>query len=122
MTKQGWSQHRRSFVFAKSGGRCWYCGIDLTRDRFDIDHFVPVTGGGSGELRNLVPSCLVCNRVKGNRTLEWFRQRTENLLAGRPDFSDEQIEWLMERFHVHPYEEEGQARLEFYFEQEGLTA
>jgi 5-methylcytosine-specific restriction endonuclease McrA len=59
-------------LFERDKGRCVYCGMDLAadHDRFMMateDHLVPSSKGGKGrELDNLILSCIVCNRLKGN--------------------------------------------------------
>lgn len=47
---------------------CAYCGRLATT----IDHKMPLSRGGSGELENLVPSCARCNSRKNNKTYEEF--------------------------------------------------
>lgn len=47
---------------------CLYCGnsaYDPVRD-FQIDHFIPVTRGGTNAISNLFPSCEACNSEKSN--------------------------------------------------------
>lgn len=69
-------------VWIKSAGRCWYCGVKLkkhapprsyNRHRFHVDHLIPLSGGGSGDLPNLVPACSHCNLGKCARSLDEFR-------------------------------------------------
>lgn len=65
-------------VWAKTDGRCWYCGCDLIcggrgDDRFSVDHVIPVHSGGSDKLKNLVPACRKCNALKGHMRLGTFR-------------------------------------------------
>jgi 5-methylcytosine-specific restriction endonuclease McrA len=75
-------------VINKTGGKCFYCGSELkSQDYFDeggkvamtvslwaVDHFFPLSKGGSYELSNLVPACNPCNSTKSARTIEQFRQ------------------------------------------------
>lgn len=56
----------RASVWAKTGGRCFYCQHPLNPFLdFTIDHVVPVAKGGGDELANLVPACRLCNSRKG---------------------------------------------------------
>lgn len=48
------------------GNRCWYCGADLT-DGYHIDHFVPLSKGGTNEPGNLRLACPNCNLKKSNK-------------------------------------------------------
>jgi len=50
---------------------CTYCG-----ERADtIDHIIPVSKGGTGEVDNLTPACRSCNSKKHTMTLEAFMQK-----------------------------------------------
>lgn len=111
-------------VLEKSGGRCWYCGIELTpesRDRltpqtYCIDHLFPISKGGVSEIDNLVPSCWKCNGSKGTHTVEEFRVVMTRRDHKMPAFAPEQIEFLkangikLPEFPPHV----------FYFEKAGL--
>lgn len=79
-------------VYAKSGGLCWYCGIDRC-DR-TIDHVVPISSGGTDDESNLVGACTLCNSLKGVRTVEEFRVAISRDKAGWPYFKPAQLEWL----------------------------
>lgn len=76
-------------VWAKTDGRCWYCGIALIAKhivpppdhQFTVDHLVPRVpceprtqrNSLNGGLDNCVPACRLCNNRKGGLTLEEFR-------------------------------------------------
>lgn len=66
-------RHLASSVYAKTGGRCYYCGEQQSLEEMTIDHFVPMSAGGSAELDNLYPACWSCNTSKGPRHIEDFR-------------------------------------------------
>ena len=57
----------------RDGLWCWFCGgsfpdlIGLT-----IDHYVPLSKGGTNALRNLRLACSFCNHRKGDLTAEEF--------------------------------------------------
>lgn len=53
--------------------QCPICLRELDADLFEIDHFVPLSAGGSSELRNLWAICVACNRRKGRHAdlKEW---------------------------------------------------
>lgn len=55
----------RAAVFSKTGGVCWHCKCALP-GRWEIDHLVPRSKGGSGRFYNLVPSCVRCNQDKSD--------------------------------------------------------
>lgn len=95
---------KRALVWAKSHGRCWYCGERLRIETFHVDHVVPRARGGGGELVNLVPACIRCNLRKGARDLETFRALEARRLGKRPG----RLAWL------------GVGRRRFYFERAKL--
>ncbi len=64
----GWEL--RAYLLEKFQHRCAYCHI---RDvRFEIDHQIPRSRGGSHRASNLVLSCHDCNVAKGNQTAAEF--------------------------------------------------
>lgn len=54
-------------------GLCFYCGVDLVND-YHVDHFVPLSMGGSNNPSNLRLSCPGCNALKGVRNPHEFIQ------------------------------------------------
>jgi 5-methylcytosine-specific restriction endonuclease McrA len=54
------------------GGRCRWCSVALT-DRYEIDHVLPLSRGGSNQRDNLALTCPTCNRRKSNLLVfeEW---------------------------------------------------
>ncbi len=71
-------------VFAKSEGRCFYCGggADV------MDHVVPVSSGGRDAFDNLVPACWRCNCGKGGRSVEQYRDTRARADPESPDFTE----------------------------------
>ncbi len=76
----------RQTVFDKYGGKCAYCGCELQQG-WHIDHIEPAYHNWSDEdvkrhlkqdrgentIENYNPSCPRCNRWKGTRSIEQFR-------------------------------------------------
>ena len=83
------NQSKRSQVWEKTGGKCWYCGIQLEPFSFPVDHVVPKCKGGDSSVSNLVPCCGQCNGRKGHKSVEQFRR----VLMG-PRFSKIQIDFI----------------------------
>ena len=78
-----WSAHQ---VMQRDGPTCFYCGIDMQNwphDKIHVDHFYPVSKGGSDDPMNLVVSCSTCNLSKGARdpTPDQVCQFKLNLIA-----------------------------------------
>jgi hypothetical protein len=87
----------RKPVWAKTNGRCFYCGIFLgDLSTMTIDH-VSAAAKPDHSLENLVPACRSCNCSKGPKTLEEFRffrrMQVFGQLAG-VSFSIEQVNYL----------------------------
>lgn len=62
--------------FIKHGGLCHYCGTPLTKfgpEKFQVDHFIPLSRGGTNYSNNLVCACQGCNLSKGNKMPWEFR-------------------------------------------------
>ena len=54
-------------VRERDGGICLYCHSPetLALTKFEIDHIIPISSGGSTNLENLCLACPACNRYKG---------------------------------------------------------
>ena len=66
----------RRKVLEKAKGRCARCGKPLSihykkdtpmEDRFTMDHFIPLSEGGTNRILNIIPLCGSCNQEKGSR-------------------------------------------------------
>jgi 5-methylcytosine-specific restriction endonuclease McrA len=63
-------QVTNTFLFARDGYRCQYCG--RSQDQFKFrecltrDHLVPLSRGGTNDWGNVVTACSTCNMRKGN--------------------------------------------------------
>ena len=54
------------------GNNCIYCLGDFE----SIDHVIPLSKGGTNNINNLVPSCLLCNKSKYNRDWQtWYKSQ-----------------------------------------------
>lgn len=84
---------KRQYVWAKTGGFCWYCGARLylredadtelkKRLMFTVDHLHPRVHGGRGRA-NKVPACKYCNSHKSWRSVEQFREWVRTRLSGQ---------------------------------------
>lgn len=57
-------------LYERDGGRCRYCGEEVPRAQFVVDHIIPLIHGGDNSEANLATSCPSCNTKKGGRTPE----------------------------------------------------
>jgi len=74
----------RKIVHQKYGGRCAYCGEEITLKQMHVDHLKPIFRGwgdnhpfpghgGTDTIDNMMPACAPCNLRKSTLTLESFR-------------------------------------------------
>mgnify|MGYP002142011573 FL=1 len=62
--------------FALFNDCCAYCGKSESDEILHIDHFIPVSKGGTHVLGNLVPACKTCNFSKRNHhPEEWYKRQ-----------------------------------------------
>ncbi len=45
--------------------KCVYCEADIIEKDWHLDHFIPLSKGGKNVFYNIVPSCRICNYMKG---------------------------------------------------------
>jgi 5-methylcytosine-specific restriction endonuclease McrA len=68
---------RKLQIFQLSGGRCYWCGVSITRETSTVDHVLAVKHGGTQALHNLVAACYPCNSRKGHQNArEWAQNST----------------------------------------------
>lgn len=58
---------RRAEIFIRDEGNCYMCESKVDSGKFELDHLIPVSRGGSSDVWNLAVSCPPCNRSRGNR-------------------------------------------------------
>lgn len=113
------NKKERQIVFNKFGGKCAYCGCELTKG-WHVDHLEPLYRNlkKPGCMRpenenkdNLMPSCASCNNYKSTFGLETFRKEI-GLLVERLNKTYTQYK-IAKRFGL--IEETG-IGVEFYFE------
>ena len=73
-------------LYGKQEGRCNGCEILFEYRHLEIDHHIPVDKGGDDDISNLQLLCANCNRIKGNRTMEYLKAKLKTLgYHGRTD-------------------------------------
>lgn len=102
----------REKVFKKTNGKCVYCGCKLEFDNFHIEHMNPKCKiiGNKNDIKNLFPSCIDCNLLKGNLDVEEFRKKIENFI-----FFDTKCRTLKKYYNIKP------KKIIFYFEKAGVN-
>ena len=72
----GYTDEELGMIYDKNNGYCWHCRKKLAftnyaqygrKGAWEVDHSNPISKGGTDYFRNLVPSCIECNRSKRDR-------------------------------------------------------
>ena len=75
----------REYLAEKFNHRCCYCGIEQGQGRkFEVEHIIPKTRGGSNRISNLAWSCHECNQEKDNLTAEEYEHPEVQEQVKRP--------------------------------------
>ena len=64
----------RNYLLEKHGRKCFYC--EKTVSKFEVEHMIPKSRGGSNRIDNLTLSCHDCNQKKDTLTAEEFIKQT----------------------------------------------
>ena len=64
----------RNYLLEKHVRKCFYCGKSVSK--FEVEHMIPKTRGGSNRIDNLTLSCHECNQKKDTLTAEEFIKQT----------------------------------------------
>jgi len=65
----------RRAIYDRDAGICQYCGIEVDRKSFTIDHVYPRSRGGKTVWSNIVVCCKDCNNSKDDMTPEEANMR-----------------------------------------------
>ncbi|OTA13968.1 HNH endonuclease [Xenorhabdus beddingii] len=76
------TKKQRAIIREMFGGRCTYCGYELSDKGWHADHAKPIMRYGNDQchypendvIENMVPACRSCNIYKGDANIEEFRQ------------------------------------------------
>ncbi len=68
--RRKFSAEQRSLIAERANGYCEYCKthISFSPDTFHLDHFKPLSKGGSDDLENIILACGGCNERKSDFT------------------------------------------------------
>jgi site-specific DNA-methyltransferase (adenine-specific) len=64
-------------LYKKQQGKCCGCGLDFDIHNLEIDHIIPKAKGGGDYYENYQLLCGSCNRIKGDRPMEYLRMKIE---------------------------------------------
>lgn len=65
-------RQNKHVLFGRQEGVCNGCKMDFPFKIFDVDHVVPKSRGGTDHIDNLQLLCSSCNRIKGDRPMEYL--------------------------------------------------
>jgi site-specific DNA-methyltransferase (adenine-specific) len=71
------SESVKQRLYKKQNGKCNACGVDLEIRHLEIDHIIPKAKGGGDYYENYQLLCGSCNRIKGDRPMEYLRLKIE---------------------------------------------
>jgi 5-methylcytosine-specific restriction endonuclease McrA len=69
-------------LMEEQSGKCPYCLLDI-REKFSLDHYVPLSRGGSHEDDNIQLTCSSCNSRKGNKDPLIFFKKSASWLCSK---------------------------------------
>ena len=64
-------------LYGEQGGDCAGCATHFEIRNLEVDHIVPRAKGGTDHLSNLQLLCGHCNRVKGDRGMEYLKSKLQ---------------------------------------------
>ena len=62
----------KDYLYGRQRGYCKGCGEHFIDKVMEVDHIIPRSRGGGDYLENLQLLCCSCNRIKGNRPMEYL--------------------------------------------------
>jgi len=71
------SESVKQRLYKGQHGKCNACGGDFECRNLEIDHIVPKSKGGGDYYENYQLLCGSCNRIKGDRPMEYLRLKIE---------------------------------------------
>ena len=71
------SESVKQRLYKEQDGKCNACGQDFELRNLEIDHIVPKSKGGGDYYENYQLLCGSCNRIKGDRPMEYLRLKIE---------------------------------------------
>jgi len=71
------SENIKKRLYKEQNGKCNACGEDFKIWNLEIDHIIPKAKGGGDYYENYQLLCGSCNRIKGDRPMEYLRLKIE---------------------------------------------
>ena len=64
-------------LYGEQAGNCEGCGQHFQTQHLEVDHIIPRSKGGTDHIENLQLLCGSCNRIKGNRGMEYLKVKLQ---------------------------------------------
>ena len=71
------SESMKRQLYKQQEGMCNACGVKFEIRNLEIDHIIPKSKGGGDYYENYQLLCGSCNRIKGDRPMEYLRLKIE---------------------------------------------
>ena len=65
----------RERLYKEQNGLCNGCGVQFELRNLETDHIIPESKGGGSYYENYQLLCSSCNKIKGNRPMEYLRKK-----------------------------------------------
>ena len=70
-------KENRAKLYFEQSGNCNGCGTYFEPRHFEVDHIIAETKGGPDYIENLQLLCSNCNRIKGDRGMEYLKTKLQ---------------------------------------------
>ena len=71
------SPENRKLLYGEQGGHCAGCADHFEPRHLEVDHIIARKRGGTGHVNNLQLLCGNCNRIKGDRGMDYLRVKLQ---------------------------------------------
>ncbi len=71
------SVENKAQLYGQQGGYCAGCDIHFEGRNLEVDHIISRKKGGTDHIENLQLLCGSCNRIKGDRGMEYLRTKLQ---------------------------------------------
>lgn len=61
------------YIYKRDNGECYFCKKPLELNQSTLDHYLPKSKKGTMDVFNLVICCKKCNKLKGNKIPEDYK-------------------------------------------------
>lgn len=71
------SPKNKHWLYGEQSGHCAACNTHFEIRNLEVDHIIARSKGGTDHIANLQLLCGSCNRIKGNRGMEYLRSKLQ---------------------------------------------